>query len=311
MMLRFLKHKPPVQQVLPKQLQDAIESAKSTIRFLDIHPSDTAFLCLSPTTIGGKMMLVRSSVNNMKLYITPPASNPLREIKVNIDFIAIAPIQLATILAETPEKLKTIRNIIVGGGIISENIVEELQKHQLTIFQTFGMTETISHIAMRKVGFVQEEYYTTLSPATISESKGNLCIHAPHLGIEELITNDAVEIINERQFKWLGRTDFVINSGGIKIQIEELENALQTHINQKFFIHKKTDSTLGEKVVLIIEGNESEKYTNKAFYSFIENHYHIPKEIAFIKRFILTPSDKINRIANFERLNEHGFKQIL
>lgn len=289
----------------------AVESAKSTIRFLNIHPSDTALLCLSPSTIGGKMMIVRSSVNGMKLYVTQPTSNPLRELELRIDFIAIAPIQLTTILSETPEKLKKIRNIIVGGGIIPANTLKELNEQKITVFQTFGMTETISHIAMRKVGFEQEEFYTTLSPATVSEKQGQLCIHAPHIGIKELITNDSVEIINQHQFRWLGRTDFIINSGGIKIQIEELEKELQKCISHVFFVHKKNDSKLGEKVVLIIEGNEIEKYTKKDFYSFIENKYHIPKEIAFIENFILTASDKINRIANFELLNEHRFKQIL
>lgn len=300
---------------IPKTIKinkkNAIESAKSTIRFLKITPSDTALLCLNSETIGGKMMIVRSIVNQMNLYIAPPSSNPIQEIEIDIDFIALAPIQLTTILNESADKLMKIRNIIVGGGIISEHTLEGLKAKKITVYQTFGMTETISHIAMRKVGFEQEEYYTTLLPATVSEKKNQLCIHAPHLGIEELITNDTVEIINKQQFKWLGRVDFTINSGGIKIQIEELERELQNQINNKFFIYKKDDVKLGEKVVLVIEGKEIEKYTKKDFYSFLKNKYHIPKEVAFIKKITLTESDKINRFANFERLNEHGFKQIL
>ena len=300
---------------IPKTIKidkkSAVESAKSTIRFLGINSSDNALLCLNPETIGGKMMIVRSIVNEMNLYVTEPAANPLTETEIEIDFIAVAPIQLVTILNESADNLRKIRNIIVGGGVISETTQEVLRANKITVFQTFGMTETISHIAMRKVGFEQEEYYTTLYPATVSEKNGQLCIHSPHLGIEELITNDVVEIIDNNRFKWLGRTDFIINSGGIKIQIEELENKLQNHIHPKFFIYKKEDDKFGEKVVLIIEGEKNEKYTKKDFYSFLENKYHIPKEVAFIEKIILTKSDKINRFATFEQLNEHGFKQIL
>lgn len=300
---------------IPKTIKidkkSAVESAKSTIRFLEINPSDNALLCLNTETIGGKMMIVRSIVNEMNLYITEPSANPLTTTEIDIDFIAFAPIQLTTILSESTDKLRKIRNIIVGGGIIPENILKILKKEKITVYQTFGMTETISHIAMRKVGFEQDEYYTTLFPTTVSEKNDRLCIHASHLGIEELITNDSVEIIDKNHFKWLGRTDFIINSGGIKIQIEELENKLQNHIRHNFFIYKKKDDKFGEKVVLVIEGEKSEKYTKKDFYAFLENKYHIPKEVAFIEKIIFTESDKINRLANFERLNEYGFEQIL
>lgn len=291
--------------------KNAVESAKSTIRFLDIKSSDNALLCLNTETIGGKMMIVRSIVNKMNLYITQPSTNPLSETKVNIDFIALAPIQLATILNESPEKLKNIRNIIVGGGVLSETTQELLKSEKVTVYQTFGMTETISHIAIRKAGFEQEEYYTTLFPTTVSEKNSQLCIHAPHLGIDNLITNDTVEIICQSQFKWLGRTDLIINSGGIKIQLEELERELQSHIIQPFFVYKKNDPRLGEKVVLVIEGEENKKYTKKDFYIFLENKYHLPKEVAFIEKIIRTKSDKMNRFANFEQLDEHRFKQIL
>lgn len=300
---------------IPKRIQinkkNAESSAKATIQFLNISPSETALLCLNIQTIGGKMMVVRSIVNGMKLLVTEPSSNPLKTITETIDFIAIAPIQLMTILQENPEKLKPIRNVIVGGGIISEQAIKLLKKHRLTVFQTFGMTETISHIALRKVGYEQEEHYTTLNGIRVSEQKGRLIVRAPAIGVNELETNDEVEIINDRQFKWIGRSDFIINSGGIKIQIEPLERELQQEISEKFFVHPKKDGVLGEKVVIVVEGNESETLLRKEFYSFLKNKYHIPKEIAFIQKIILTPSDKINRIANFEQIDEHRFKQIL
>jgi O-succinylbenzoic acid--CoA ligase len=291
--------------------QYAIASAQATLDFLKISAGKNALLCLNSQTIGGKMMIVRSSVGKLNLFVQEPSSNPLTNITSSIDFIAIAPVQLYTILVESPEKLKKIPSIIVGGGIISEESVQLLKEHQITVFQTFGMTETISHIALRKVGFEEELYYTTLPTISVSDKNGQLCISAPSLGIEKLITNDTIEVINNRQFRWLGRTDFVINSGGVKIQIESLEEELKTQIQHNFFIYKKPDTKLGEKVILIIEGTENKHLENKSFYSFLKNKYHIPKEIAFLDKFILTVSHKINRIANFEQIDEHRFKQIL
>lgn len=286
-------------------------SAKATIRFLQLNTGARALLCLNPETIGGKMMIVRSLINNMHLSIEEPTANPLKNTDILFDFIAIAPIQLVAILQESPEKLRKVRHVIVGGGVISETTVQLLKKEKITVFQTFGMTETISHIALRKVGYEQEDFYTTLNDISVEHINGNLCIHAPLIGIQELITNDTVEVLNNHQFKWIGRTDFVINSGGVKIQVEELEKQLQQFIPQKLFVHSKKDEKLGEKVVLIVEGAEQGILTSKSFYSFLENRYHIPKEIGFVPNFILTPSHKINRIANFEQVHELSFKQIL
>lgn len=286
-------------------------SAQATINFLQLNADDNALLCLSTETIGGKMMIVRSLLNKMHLFIEEPTANPLKNIDILFDFIAVAPIQVVAILQESPEKLRKVRCVIVGGGVLSEATEQLLRQEKITVFQTFGMTETISHIALRKVGYEQEDFYTTLTDISVRDVNGNLCIHAPLIGIQELITNDAVEVLNDRQFKWIGRTDFVINSGGVKIQLEELEKQLQQFIPQKLFVHPKKDEKLGEKVVLIVEGAENDLLTSKAFYSFLENRYHIPKEIGFIPNFILTPSHKINRIANFEQLYEHGLKQIL
>lgn len=300
-----------IPKIIRIEKKHAAASAKATVDFLKLQPSDNSLLCLNPETIGGKMMIVRSYINGMNLYVEEPTANPLKNTDIPFDFIAIAPIQLVAILQESPEKLRQIRCVIVGGGAIPEATEQLLKQEKITVLQTFGMTETISHIALRKVGYEQENYYTTLNAISIQDSNGNLCIHAPLIGISELITNDTVEVLNDHQFRWIGRTDFVINSGGVKIQVEELEKQLQQFISQKLFVHAKKDEKLGEKVVLIVEGPEQAILTSKVFYSFLENRYHIPKEVGFIPNFILTPSHKINRIANFGQLHEHCFKQIL
>ncbi len=297
----------------PKKIElkkeHATVSAKATLSFFGIKKGDTALLCLNFDTIGGKMMAVRSIVGQLQLYVAEPSTNPLNNNNISIDFIALAPIQLHTILNENPKQLKPIRVIIVGGGVVSEETEKLLKQHSITVYQTFGMTETISHIALRKVGFESEENYTILNHVEISEENGQLCIHAPLIGIENLKTNDLVKIVSKNQFKWIGRADFVINSGGIKIQIEELEHELSNYIQQRFFIYKRMDEKLGEKVVLVVEGDENESLKSKQFYSFLSNKYHIPKEVAFVEKIIRTSSDKVNRIANFEQINE--FKQVL
>jgi len=287
----------------PKQIRikkkHAIASAWATIRFLELKSSYNALLCLNLETIGGKMMWIRSFVNNMNLYVIYPCANPLKNINTNIDFIALAPLQLYSILTETPEKLSSIKRIIVGGGEVSTKTIDLLKKHKLTVYQTFGMSETISHIALRKIGLQTQTYYTVLDHVSISTENEQLCIHAPKIGIERLLTNDRITQINQRQFIWHGRVDFVINSGGVKIQIEELEHCLSLYITEQFFVFPQKDEKLGEIVVLIVEGEVVEAYKNKQFYNFLSNRYHIPKKISFLKEFLWTKSNKINRIASF------------
>lgn len=300
--------KPKVIQIEKKY---AIASAKATLNFLQIKPTENALLCLDIDTIGGKMMVVRSLIQDLNLYITQPESNPLKNCPYPIDFIALAPIQLGTILNETPEKLQTIRTIIVGGGIILESIERRLKESKTTVYQTFGMTETISHIALRKVGYNGEEFYTALDHVTISEHENQLVLSAPNIGINQLITNDIILLKSANQFQWIGRNDNTINSGGIKIQIEKLEDELRKFITEQFFIHSIKDEILGEKIGLIIEGSHYPNYHQKTFYDFLKNKYHVPKVIAYLPKFILTPSHKIHRIANFEALNEFSFTKIL
>jgi O-succinylbenzoic acid--CoA ligase len=289
----------------------AFHSAKATLNFLNINEQDNALLCLSTDTIGGKMMLIRANLHNLHLLVVEPSANPLKNSSESIDFMAIAPIQLHTILVENPEKLKSIRSIIVGGGMISDSTIELLKQHQITVYQTFGMTETISHIALRKVGFENEEYYSTLENIHVYKTNNQLVIKAPTLGIDALTTNDLIELKNEHQFKWMGRADFVINSGGVKIQIEALENELHQKIKNRFFITSGKDERLGQKVILVVEGAPANELEQKSFYSFLKNKYHVPKEIVFVEHFEYSKSDKINRIATLIAVKNGDFKQVL
>lgn len=293
----------------PKSIQIekefAVQSAKNTIEFLGLTKEDVAFLCLNPATIGGKMMLVRALVLNQPILIGDVNVNPLEIIDERIDFIAIAPIQLQGILENNPEKLSRIKKIIVGGGIISESLISLTKKHHITVYQTFGMTETISHIALRKVGIETDECYHLVPNISIATIENQLVITAPSLGIKELKTTDVVEIVDDNSFKWLGRSDFVINSGGVKIHPEKVEALLGSKINAPFFITSEADEQLGEIVVLIIE-NENHSVNNqwleKSFYASLPK-YHSPKKVYLVSSFIRTASGKINRIETSKNLN--------
>jgi len=291
-------------KIIRIEKRHAVASAWATIRFLKLKPLQNALLCLNIETIGGKMMWIRSVVNSLNLYVVSPQSNPLKNSDVPIDFVALAPIQLHTILQETPDKLSNISTIIVGGGEVSPATHSLLVKYGLTVFQTFGMSETVSHIALKKIGVENESCYTALDHVTISEVDGLLCVDAPTIGIDHLVSQDTVRLINPHQFVWLGRSDFVINSGGVKIQIESLERELQAHIKERFFVFPKKDDKLGEAVALIVLGKVQSCYCLKKFYCFLSHKYHTPKYIAFVDQFEWTKSGKINRIATFNSVQE-------
>jgi O-succinylbenzoic acid--CoA ligase len=285
----------------PKQIKIQkvfmINSALATGKYFNLLANTSALLCLSPKYIAGKMMLVRAMVLGWQLDVIEPKSNPFRGEK-QYDFSAVVPMQLYHSLAD----LHKIKTIIVGGGAVSKSLQEKLQKLKTNIFATYGMTETITHIAVKKLNKVNDEkqYFEVLPNVTISKDERDcLVIDALKIAENQTITNDLVEIINKNKFKWLGRFDNIINSGGIKISPEIVEEELIKIINQRFFITSKKDSVLGEKLILIIEGKADDKLKEKLQKEILQlktiSKYEKPKSIYFIDRFIETETQKINR----------------
>jgi O-succinylbenzoic acid--CoA ligase len=299
---------------IPKIIQLAkvhcIESAKNTLSFLSLKENDLALLCLSIETIAGKMMIVRSIVGNLKLLVTDPTSNPLIGIEQAIDFAAMVPLQVVKIIADSSIKLNLIDKLIIGGGPVSTQLIENLKKIPYTAFQTFGMTETISHVALRKIGEITETYYTALPSVLFEEKNQQLIVHYPGVLKEDLLTNDLVELISTKTFKWLGRTDFIINSGGVKINPEEVESKLTTVINVPFFIAGILDDHLGTKVILIVESEEKINF-NKEQLKKIIGSFAVPKTIYYCKKFERTTSGKINRINVLNLLSSMNYEAIL
>ncbi len=290
----------------------AIASAKATVSFLELKAGDSALMSLNPETIGGKMMLVRAAEHDLRIHCIRPQANPLKEIDSPFDFISLAPLQMATILEETPEKLMLAKQIIIGGGTLSDKHINMLADLGHSVYQTFGMTETISHFALRSVGKKTDYYYQTLEGISISKEVDNtLIVHAPTLGQERLKTNDIVEIEGNRYFKWLGRADFTINTGGIKVQIETLEKHLSKLLPCPFFIWWQDHDKLGQQIVLVVEGIIQEAWKTKAFYQNI-SPFHIPKLIGNIDTMKRSKSDKILRLPNYENvIAKNGFESVL
>lgn len=282
-------------------------SANKTIDFFNLKSGINALVCLSLETIAGKMMLARAFVGNWNLKIVEPKANPLKDLNEEFDFVALVPYQLEHILAETPGKLKLLKTIIVGGAPVSSKLIIQLKEHKISVYQTFGMTETVSHIALRKIGFEAELRYQTVKGVHVSGQDGNLIIHYPEMFPNEIQTNDLVEIKSPTEFEWLGRKDFIINSGGIKLNPENIEEKLSSLIPNDFFVIGIPDESLGQKLALILE-SESQYILEKNNLLKILNKFEVPKIYAFVKRFSRTDSGKIQRLETLKKISLDDWK---
>lgn len=268
-----------------------INSASMTCQFFDLKEGDKAFCCLPVTGIGGIMMIVRAFYQKMELIIHQPVANPLENIDFAIELMSVVPYQLAKILEENPEKLQLIKNLIVGGGAILNTHENKLIELGINAYHSFGMTETLSHIALRKVG---ESYFKLLPNVKVStDEDSRLIIDAPDLLDASLLTNDLVKIVSKDEFEWMGRFDNAIETGGYKVLPEVLENKLLDLIPHRFFIDSLPHDTLNNQIVLVVEAEsfsmEIEKLKEKL------SDYEIPKKIICVPEFVLTESGKIKR----------------
>ena len=287
-----------------------INSAKATGTFFNLKENTTALLCLSTDYIAGKMMLVRALTLGWHIDVVAPVSNPLQQVAKQYDFSAMVPLQLQNTLAD----LHKIKKLIVGGGVVSNALQKEIQEVKTEVFVTYGMTETITHIAVKKLNnflvassavekscIVEQSFYKIVPNVTIYKDDRNcLLIKAPKVAEGLIITNDVVELVSDTQFKWLGRFDTIINSGGVKLQPEKIEEKLAVIIKQRFFVIGIKDALLGEKLILIIEGVKQE-----IDFSLLQNisKYEVPKAIYFVGEFIETETKKIQRSKTLDLLN--------
>jgi len=232
------------------------------------------------------MMFVRGFILGLDMDFVAPSSHPMRNNDTKYDFVAMVPLQAQNSLAE----LANVRKMIIGGVKIGKTLEAALKKMPVQAYETYGMTETITHIAAKKIG---EKAFTVLPNVTISyDDKQCLVIHAPRISEEVIVTNDLVELVNENQFVFLGRVDNVINSGGIKLIPEVIEEKLSNKMAERFFVIGKPDGTLGEKLVLVVEGEPRD--FDADFFDILDR-FEKPKEIMFVSKFSETGSGKIMR----------------
>ena len=273
-------------------------SAENTLSFLNLKKGDNALLCMPVEYIAGKMMIVRALVGGINLICRKPSGEPLKDLNEKLDFAAMIPLQIFNSLNDEHQKvtLMNIREVIIGGGAIDANIEDILSSFNNNIWSTYGMTETLSHIAMRKIsGYDRTEWYSTLNNIKVSlTSENTLVIDAPQICKEQLITNDIAQINESGEFKIIGRRDNIINSGGIKIQIEEVENRLKESINTPFMITSKKDNKFGEIIVILVQGKDTEMEIEEICKVDLPQYWR-PKEIVFVDSLPMTGSGKPDR----------------
>lgn len=275
-------------------------SAELTGQFFGLSSSSTLLCSLNPHYIAGKMMLVRTLTLDCPVILTAPESPLDFPEEFRVDFAALVPLQVQKISDTNPKALNRIKTLIIGGAPVSLQLERALAQTQCGAYETFGMTETTSHIALRKLGSSEKEPFQALSNIHFSQDdRGCLVIHAEELGVTDLVTNDLVELLDNTTFHWLGRADFVINSGGIKFHPEQLERKLSAaDFPFRYFIAGIPDERYGEIISLIAEATE---FPAIDFTRFLDG-YEIPKRILTIPKFSETASGKLNRIETLRAL---------
>ena len=283
-------------KTLTVQKERMLQSARITCEFLRLQQGDKTLLCMPLQYIAGKMLVVRALVAGLDLILRTPSGHPLADGEgTPLRFAAMIPLQVYNTLRvkEERERLERMDILIIGGGAIDTALEEEIRQMPNTVYSTYGMTETLSHVALRRLnGPEASAYYTPFPSVKISLSpEDTLIIDAPLVCEERLETNDIARIQPNGSFMILGRKDNIINSGGIKIQIEEVEKRLRPHLAGPFAITSVPDAKFGEAVVLLATAH------CPASVEELLPKYQRPKRVLRVEAIPLTGSGKIDRPA--------------
>ncbi|NDV16779.1 AMP-binding protein [Muricauda sp. TY007] len=278
-----------------------VNSALATGTYFKLEPKHKVLLCLPCTGIAGKMMLVRAMVLGLHLDCVEPSSTPLSNTDETYDFVAMVPLQVQNSL----KVLVRINKLIIGGAPVDSSLRSKLKTLTVEAYETYGMTETITHIAVKRITDDSVNSFETLPHVFVSQDDREcLVIDAPKISDEKIVTNDLVELVSNTKFKWLGRYDSIINSGGIKLVPETIEEKLSSVIQSRFFVAGLPDETLGQKLVLVVEGVSTDR---RALLQTIKelkrlSKYEVPKEVYFVKAFSETATKKINRKKTIQQI---------
>lgn len=286
--------KPKPMQVEKKRME---ASALLTCSFLDLKEGDTALLCMPLQYIAGKMMVVRSLVKGLNLISIAPCGHPLAEVEEVPVFAAMIPIQVYNsmqVKAER-EKLKAIKHLIIGGGAVDKKLADELKHFPNNVWSTYGMTETLSHIALRRLsGDEASDWYSPFDDVSLSlTDEGTLSVYAPRVCSERLVTHDIAEIRADGKFRIIGRSSNTIHSGGVKIQIEKVEELLNDVLDVPYQITAAPDEKFGEKMVMLYEDGDEEEL--KSICRKVLPVYWIPRLFIRVDNLPFTETGKPDR----------------
>ncbi len=274
------------------QKRHMMASAQATARFFDLRAGQSALLCLPARYIAGKMMLVRAMILGLSLDYVAPGSEPLQGLLRHYDFCAMVQAQFLNSVGE----MSRIGTLIIGGAPVGEAAIRAAQPLPTKIYETFGMTETISHIAIRRINPLEACFQTLPDVKVAADERGCLVVHAPEICESPVHTNDLVRLLSDTEFVWLGRLDHIVNSGGIKLVPEAIEEKLQSAIPCRYFLAGLPDPVLGEKLVLILEAERPPKKLMEKLRALKGlTPYEVPREVRAIPTFTTTGSGKVNR----------------
>jgi O-succinylbenzoic acid--CoA ligase len=285
----------------PKQVklmkQAMVNSAISTGDFFGLQPGDKAIDCLPSHFIAGKMMLIRAMILGLEIDCVEPSAHPIFDYEKSYQFCAMIPLQVKNTL----DYAFNIETMIIGGSKVTKPLLDRIATKPNRFFETYGMTETITHVGVKRLksrDYSGQDYFQALPNVSFSkDDRDCLVIHAPHLIDEDLVTNDIVKLKDAQSFQWKGRFDNVINSAGVKLFPEQIEDKLQPYINKRYIVGGIDDETLGEKMVLVVEDADfdTEALLNELGKASSFSKFEIPKEIYKVKRFVETVNGKIQR----------------
>lgn len=285
----------------PKEIklmkQAMVNSSIATGNFFGLEPGDKALHCLPSHFIAGKMMFIRALVLGLEIDFVEPTAHPVFDYEKAYDFCAMIPLQLK----HTFDHIQNMKSIIVGGSKVTKPLLERIKNAQPKFYETYGMTETVTHVAVRQLQSKTAEkelYFMALQNVSFAQDERHcLIIHAPKLVEEALITNDIVDLKSETSFQLLGRFDNVVNSGGVKLFPEQIEDKLQPVIDERFIVAGEEDSALGEKLILIIENprDSAESILNRIQHLKGLTKFEVPKKIYSVVKFSETVNGKIQR----------------
>lgn len=277
-------------------------SARATLSALGLSPGETALLAMPLRFIAAQMMMVRALVGHLRLLPIAPTSHPYATLHEAPDFAALTPMQVFESLKLPHERslLRRTRRLIIGGGAIPPRLEAQLRGFPHDVWSTYGMTETLSHIALRRINGPQaSDIYRPIPGVKVSLSpSGTLVINAPAVCPRPLTTNDLAELTPDGGFRIRGRLDNVICSGGIKLQMEEIERKL-ADLPFPVQVTAIPDERLGEAVTLLCEmdadtapANGWDRKTIAAWCRQRLTPYEVPRHIFRVKALPRTATGK-------------------